>query len=85
MKHSFNQDYIHEGKIYKSINGIIDIPVRIEKLNPLEDIVKELGNKAEVLDDKAELIKMAVELGCGAESSLKRNSIETLKKKIEEA
>jgi hypothetical protein len=80
MKHKWNTDYIYKGKLYKSINGVIDIPVEIQSLNPFTEAKTILEP-----DEKTELIKMAVELGLGAESTLKRNSIETLKKKIEEA
>ena len=40
MKHNFNQDYVYEGKIYKCVNGVIDIPVEIQNLNPIKPEVK---------------------------------------------
>jgi hypothetical protein len=83
MKHNWKMDYIYEGVTYKCINGVVDLPVEIQKLNP----IKEESEKDEKIfnSEKDELVSMAVELGLGAESTLKRNSIETLKKKIEEA
>ncbi len=36
-KHEWNMDHIHEGKIYRTIDGIVELPVRVEKLNPLEE------------------------------------------------
>jgi hypothetical protein len=80
MKHNWKMDYIYEGVTYKCINGVVDLPVEIQKLNP----IKEVKATPEP-DEKAELVKMAVELGIDSKSKLERNSIETLKKKIEEA
>ena len=80
MKHNWKMDYIYEGETYKSINGIVDLPVEIQAIYPIKEV-----KTTPKPDEKEELIKMAVELGLGAESTLKRNSIETLKKKIEEA
>ena len=71
-----------DGSLYKSHGGIVDCPHEL----PAQFIkLEEMKMAKPVLSEKDELIKMAVELGVGAESSLKRNSIETLKKKIEEA
>lgn len=75
MKHKYNKSFIYEGKLYKPVDGVIDIPVRIKKLNPIE----------EEIDAKAELVKEAHSLGLGSPSTLKRLSEETLKEKIEEA
>jgi hypothetical protein len=81
MKHRWKTDYIYQGKTYKSINGVIDIPVEIQALNPY----KEVKEQKTASNEKLDLVKKAHELGLGSPSQLERNSIETLKKKIEEA
>lgn len=75
VKHKIDKIVIFEGKTYIPQNGIVELPKKDGRYNPVE----------EENNEKDELVKKAVELGCGAESSLKRNSVETLKKKIEEA
>ena len=67
-------------KVNLSVNGIVTVSKELKGFKPVEEIKEEPKT-----DEKDELIKIAVELGLGAESTLKRNSIETLKKKIEEA
>ncbi len=69
------KNVIYKGHTYRSVGREVLLPEIVPMFNPVQ----------EEKDDKEALIAKAVELGCGAESSLKRNSIETLKKKIEEA
>lgn len=80
-KHVFNGNMIIDGKTYCPTNGILELPVRVDKLNPIEE---ENDDVVIVFDEKEELINKAYDLGIGAKSTLKRNSIDTLKKKIEE-
>jgi len=87
MKYKSDYDiFWSDGSIWKTHNGVVDcpheLPIQFERVE--DSIEHNAGNDIQV-EDKSELIKMAVELGLGAESTLKRNSIETLKKKIEEA
>ncbi len=72
-------DIIMDDGIYKSCNGLVTMPYKLDK--PFVLVEKNVTN---TVDEKSELIKIAVELGL-SESILKRNSIETIKKKIEEA
>lgn len=81
MKHKWNMDYIHEGTLYKTINGVVDLPVEIQKLNP----IKEEPEDKIFNSEKDELVDKAHGLGLGSPSTLKRLSIETLKERIEEA
>ncbi len=80
MKYKSDYDIVMDDGVYKTVNGIVEMPYELPK-----SFIRIEENTKPVLSEKDELIKMAVDLGCGAESSLKRNSIETLKKKIEEA
>jgi hypothetical protein len=82
MKHNWKMDYIYEGKLYKSINGIVELPVEVKSINPIKEDVEEQKTTS---NEKLDLVKKAHELGLGSPSQLERNSIETLKKKIEEA
>jgi len=76
------KDHTHsDGKSYRVVNGVLTVPFEINA--PFAILIEEI--KEESTDNKDELIKLAVELGVDSESKLKRNSIETIKKKIEEA
>ncbi len=72
------KNVIYKGATYRSNGRVVMLPESVAMFNPVEEEKSELS-------EKDLLIIEAVKLGCGAESSLKRNSIETLKKKIEEA
>ena len=87
MKYKSDQDiWWSDGSLYKTHNGVVECPHELpEQFERLDDTVEHNSGNDIQVEDKSELIKMAVELGLGAESTLKRNSIETLKKKIEEA
>jgi hypothetical protein len=81
MKYKAKYPIIMGDKVYHVKDGIVDLPYE------LGDTFERVEEKKEEpkTDEKAELVKMAVELGIDSKSKLERNSIETLKKKIEEA
>lgn len=87
MKYKSDYDiFWSDGSIWKTVNGVVECPHELPAhFERLDDTIEHKPTNNIHVENKAELIKMAVELGCGAESTLKRNSIETLKKKIEEA
>ena len=87
MKYYSEFDIYMGDKIYSPKNGIVDLPHELpEQFKRVEETSEHAHVESEtIVDEKEELIKMAVELGLGAESTLKRNSVETLRKKIEEA
>ncbi len=75
MKHRWNIPFYYEGKRYMPVNGIIDIPVYKENMNPLEDKPEEKKSEKDLLIKEAESLGMAV-------SKLKRNSTEKIKEAI---
>jgi hypothetical protein len=75
FKHKINKNVIFEGKTYIPCNGIVELPKRDERYNPIE----------EEKNEHKELVEKAVELGLGNFSTLDRLTDKTLKKKIEEA
>ena len=77
FKHKINKNVIFKGKTYIPQNGIVTLPEKVDMYNPIEEKKDD--------SEKDELVAKAVGLGLGAESTLKRNSVETLKKKIAEA
>lgn len=81
IKHNYNKRYILDGKTYEpKKDGYLYLPIEVKNLRPVIEEKEGIFNS-----EKDELIAMAIELGLGAESTLKRNSVETLKKKINEA
>ena len=87
MKYKSDTDiWWSDGSLYKTHLGIVECPHELPaQFERVEESIEHNSDSEIQGDDKAELIKMAVELGLGAESTLKRNSVETLKKKINEA
>ncbi len=72
MKYECKQDYILDSVIYKSNNGVVNLPKKVNGLNLIEEIKQ----------DNNDLIKQANGLGLGSPSTLKRLSDETLKERI---
>jgi len=85
VKYYSKTDIYMGDKIYSPKNGVVDLPYELpEQFKRVEETIEHAPIEL-IVDEKDELIKMAVELGLGNESTLKRNSVETLRKKIEEA
>lgn len=80
FKHKCNQNVILDGKTYKPVQGIVELPIKMDKLNPVKEVKEEPKE-----NEKDLLVKKAHELGLGSPSTLKRLSEETLKERIEEA
>ena len=57
IKHKHDINYYIDGKKYKSINGIIELPKRIESLNPVDEDVKDWKAEAVTLGLEGEDLK----------------------------
>ena len=79
MKHKCNQDFILDGKIYKSIKGVVDLPQIVDSLELLEEIKESKSEKDELLELALNDEKITSE---NSATKIKRMSVETLKSEL---
>lgn len=84
FKYKWKIDFVLDGKEYKPVNGILSLPTKVKSMEKYLITETKEPVKEPVKDEKELLVKKANELGLGSPSILKRNTIETLRKKIAE-
>jgi hypothetical protein len=82
IKHKLNKDVILDGTIYRSIAGIVKLPKRIEKYNPIDE--QDLEAVKQDIDNNESLRQLALDKKLASPSHIKRWSETKLKEELKE-